>query len=1051
MRRLIPLLVLPLLAACSSPEGLRVTPDGEGPLVTVDWDAEPLPDLPFPNDLATRPDPTSPTGLRLNISLVADTHHQSEDREKLNKLSGWGIFQPITVGFRALLDLDDLAERHANDKRSGDARLDNDAFFVVDVTEGSPTFGQAAPIDIGEGRFPMDVWGPQRYFENDTRATEPSVVFDTINEDLNGNGVLDWGEDTDNDGVLDVQNTLPADAEDVYANLLSWYERETNTVIIRPAVPLREKTTYAVVVTERVKGMDGSPVRSPWQFVHHTRQTEALRPLAETLPDLGLSMDDVAFTWAFTTGEVTQELVDIRRGFDGEGPLGWLDAAIPKGIQSADVMHAREEVDVHNLPVPTLMQALELVGEIASPLIIDNYNAFGGRVVGGSFITPDFLVDKDDGGRDDSEEVFDIDLGAGTAVYQQREVKFTCILPNEDQGQAPYDVVMWGHGYGSSRFEFATFVWAVNRIGKAACSFDFPGHGIDVGGDYLELIEEVLTGLDLLPFLTHLQDNRSRDLDNDGEAQSGGDQWSADAFHTRDQVRQAVVDWMAMSRSLFDCGNGVMSRDGDGGAAMSCDWDGDDVPDIGGPGAKLYIAGGSLGGINASVAAGVMPEVTAFIPVVSGAGLLDVGLRSDIGGALEAMVGRLVTPMFIGRPQEDGSIDVIQIVNSVTKMRELHIANVPDWPAGGKVVVENIDNEIVREGYIPTDGRFRIHIPADGARASEKRQLSNMPEAGAVGLTPYTVPNNEGLGDRFRVRLQTAEGEDLVVLEQFERDVLFEGVTYTAGSPIVAGAYGSGYTRATPSVRRVASLFSAILEPGDPVAYSPMHFLRPSEQLGGRPANVLHMPNTGDNIVSINTGMTQARAMGLIGNDEDDPRYGMSTDHWLIDRRVVHGIEERGPYVCNDGNPCLFDADDLDGDIDPFDEPSDAPLRAMVETTSGVSGMRIGYPEPGGNHGVPMPDPTQEFQPVVYLVSLVAGYVLNDGTYIPDESCMIDMSCDWLPPLPGDSQPPGDDDDDSAAGDDDDSAAGDDDDDSAAGDDDDSAAGDDDDSATGGN
>ena len=30
----------------------------------------------------------------------------------------------------------------------------------------------------------------------------------------------------------------------------------------------------------------------------------------------------------FTTGEVTQELVDIRRGFDGEGPLGWLDAVI---------------------------------------------------------------------------------------------------------------------------------------------------------------------------------------------------------------------------------------------------------------------------------------------------------------------------------------------------------------------------------------------------------------------------------------------------------------------------------------------------------------------------------------------------------------------------------------------------------------------------------------------------------------------------------------------------------------------------------------------------
>ena len=151
------------------------------------------------------------------------------------------------------------------------------------------------------------------------------------------------------------------------------------------------------------------------------------------------------------------------------------------------------------------------------------------------------------------------------------------------------------------------------------------------------------------------------------------------------------------------------------------------------------------------------------------------------------------------------------------------------------------------------------------------------------------------------MRLQTAEGEDVVVLDTFETDVLHEGVTMSAGSPLVAGSYGSGYIRSTPEVRRVASLFSAILEPGDPVAYSPLHFLRPAEALGGQAANVLHMPNTGDNIVSINTGITQARAMGLIGNEEDDPRYGMSVDHWLIEKKVVQGIEDRGPYICNDG------------------------------------------------------------------------------------------------------------------------------------------------------
>ena len=32
---------------------------------------------------------------------------------------------------------------------------------------------------------------------------------------------------------------------------MTWYERETNTLIIRPVVPLREETRYAVVLTER--------------------------------------------------------------------------------------------------------------------------------------------------------------------------------------------------------------------------------------------------------------------------------------------------------------------------------------------------------------------------------------------------------------------------------------------------------------------------------------------------------------------------------------------------------------------------------------------------------------------------------------------------------------------------------------------------------------------------------------------------------------------------------------------------------------------------------
>jgi hypothetical protein len=1013
MVRLLPLILL--LSSCApAPEGLRATPDGTGPLVTVDWDAEPLPELPFPNDLATIPDPSSPTGLRLNISLVAETHEQAETREKLNHLSGWGVYAPITVGFDAPLDLDNLYARHAGDRKIGPSRLIDDAMFVIDVTPGSPTFGQPASLDLGEGRFPMDVWNPARYFANDTRSEEPSIVFDTVDEDLDGDGVLDWGEDTDNDGVLDTPNVYPEGAPDHFADLLGWYERESNTLIARPVLPLREATTYAVVVTERMTGLDGQPVRSPWDQVHHLRQSEALAPLPSVLGPLGLDIEDVAFTWSFTTGSVTEELVQIRQGIHGEGPLGWLEAEIPSGIRTAAVLHSRANEDPHKLPLEPLIGALELIGEIGEDNIIaQNYRAFGDCVVGGTFTTPDFLVDKDDEGRDDSEEYFVLDLAKGTAEVAPRDVTFTCILPNDAVAEPPYDVVIWGHGYGSSRFEFSSFVWAMNRIGKAACSFDFPSHGLDIGGDTLDLANQALDGLHMLEFLDHLRDSRARDLDNDGEVDSGGDQWSADAFHTRDQVRQATVDWAQFIKSLQECGTGTMVRDGDGAAAMTCDWDGDGAPDIGGPAAKYYIAGGSLGGINASVAAPVLVDVTAFVPVVSGAGLLDIALRSDIGGALEAMDGRLMSPILIGRPA-GGGMAVSQLVTSVTHMRDLPIGTLSAEQlarvAGGKVIIDNLATGVSHEGYVHPDGTFRVSIAADGLRPADKAHLAGIPAQGAISSTEdYRVPGNEGLGDRLRVRFESVEfvdgepvftPEPALTMDRFASDVLHEGVTMPAGSPLIAGSYGSGYIRSTPDVRKVATVFSAILEPGDPIAYSPMMFERPFEALGGQPVNVLHMPNTGDNIVSINTGIAQARAMGLVRNDVVDPRYGMSVDQWLVARRVVHGIEQRGPYVCSDGQPCLFDADDLDEGINPYGEPSDEPLRLTVETSRGASGMRIGYPQETGSHGFDQPDPDAPFQPIVYVASLIASYIHFDGQQIPDDLCMADLSCPWLTPMP---------------------------------------------------
>ena len=411
----------------------------------------------------------------------------------------------------------------------------------------------------------MDVARTDRYFANDTRADQPSVVFDTVDEDLNGNGILDWGEDTDNDGVLDVPNVYPANG-DPRENLLDWYEQETHTLLMRPVVPLREETRYAVVLTNRLVDASGEPVRSPWEWVHHTRHTQALSPLEEALPDLGLSMEDVAFAWVFTTGRVTGDLVDIRRGLYGDGPFFDLAGHFPAGVNDASELHAIEGQDPYLLPINVIIEQLVNLGLIegeGGDTVIENFDAFASHIVGGSFITPNFLTDHDqdevDDGNNTADERFDIDMASGQWIAEDERVTFTCVLPKETEDiHPPYDVAIFGHGYGSSRFEAFTFKWAFTRLGMALVPSISRSWALRFTTDFL-LAKGLLTPLGLGPFLDHLLDARYRDLDNDGIADSVR-QWSANAAHTRDMVRQAAVDWVQMVRSFRACGGYAQSR-----------------------------------------------------------------------------------------------------------------------------------------------------------------------------------------------------------------------------------------------------------------------------------------------------------------------------------------------------------------------------------------------------------------------------------------------------------------------------------------------------------
>ncbi|MCO4763134.1 MAG: hypothetical protein KC502_16575, partial [Myxococcales bacterium] len=261
-------LVLP--ACVENPvTGIAPTPEGTGAKVNFDSFHKPLPEIPLPNDFATRYDASSPTGRRINASLVAPTVWEAKTRANLDKISGWGTLAPISVSFDAPLDVENIITRHAD--RYAPA---NDVLLVVDITKGSPDFCKPMPFDIGQDLFPIAL-DRADYYPDDPRGHLSQLVFEEVEEDLNGNGKLDPGEDTDMDGVLDHPNWR----SDKDKTILKFYERETNTLIAKPVMPLREATTYAVVLTKNLLDAKGQPIRSPFGYVNHTSQTHALQPL----------------------------------------------------------------------------------------------------------------------------------------------------------------------------------------------------------------------------------------------------------------------------------------------------------------------------------------------------------------------------------------------------------------------------------------------------------------------------------------------------------------------------------------------------------------------------------------------------------------------------------------------------------------------------------------------------------------------------------------------------------------------------------------------------
>lgn len=834
------------------PDGLKRTPscDGEECPASVRFDLyhKPLPDIPLPNDAAMWPDPTSRTGLRVNASTVAPTNIEAVAREKFDTLEGWGTYAPITVGFdrrnpedpRPAIDLENVIARHQGD----DYELDDDAIYVVNLSTGIP-----AVMDVGEGAFQYVVREKHKYWRNDSRRLEQNLMWDTADETIDpatgqrdqkrlsgGMPIYKPEWDTDFDGVLDRPNLIDPDAcpnqvdvmldptreverdQCVTDKLLTFYERETDTLLLRPLVPLQEKTQYAVVITDRMLDADGKPVRSPFDFVYHPAQEEGIARLEDHLSNADLAsyygdiggkgLKHVAFAWTFTTQPVTEDLRVIRDGLYGKGPLAGLAKQFPAEAEAARaagkvtleaLTEGAEEPDgwekdpkcaqvVDHYYIIRFDVVKDTLRELAAQgfgfdgptldVLIESFNAID-HIMVGTFQSP-FFISGGPKGKDPNAS-FNMDFATGEGELHTDTVQFMLTVPKETATRKqPFPVAYYGHGYTSSSIESLGFAGWMAAHGVATVGMNATFHGLELGETELNLARGLFATACEAPFGSAMLQNRARDLDGDGSYDSGGDYWTSYLFHTRDVVRQSAVDLLQMFRVFksFD-GKTLSPQDLDRNGSLddlAGDFDHNGVPDVGGPDVEFYAWGQSLGGILAPFVAALDPQVVAAAPTAGSGGLLDVGSRTFQGGAFEGIYLRNFGPLIAGVPAQEfydqnkqnetacteDQVSLRFVVVDVNDDAEAEFHCIDKSliaQEGGTVLVTNGGNGEVRCARMDKDGRFRIGIPSS---LGDRLEVQVYDQPDVVDSYDGETGCNITVGDDHRVALIHSWGKGTV-------------------------------------------------------------------------------------------------------------------------------------------------------------------------------------------------------------------------------------------------------------------------------------------------
>ncbi len=532
------------------------------------------------------------------------------------------------------------------------------------------------------------------------------------------------------------------------------------------------------------------------------------------------------------------------------------------------------------------------------------------HLVLGSYKSP-FLIEGGPQGTDPNA-AFDLNFVSGEGQETFDTVQFFLVVPKETaEHKQPFDVDIYGHGYTGNLTELLLYAGNMAQHGLATIGINAVGHGLYLDSSTSFLARGLLGGVCAAPLVDALTATRARDLNNDGFPDSGADFWSSYLFHTRDGVRQSVLDHIQLVRIMrsFGTPTGKMicqnAKTGwdmpatdacdvnhDGKPEIAGDFDGDGKPDLGGPNATYGTWGESLGGILSGIHGAIDSAVSTAVPGSGGGGLTDIGIRSFQGGVVEAVLLRLWGPLLVTVPSSArpactvASVDGDQctvcgkdefslrwVMPNLNGTGELEIRCLSkDDITDATWFVTNTANDQVKCVTPSDDGLLRVGIPAsigDEVRIDVfKGKHQVVDYASCKSKLSESTPSRLTIDTYGKGRVPSG-AMNAIETESCESTTCgtFQGHFFGDGSPLTAPAEGYGQIRQTPDFRRFIQLAQAALEPGDPVSFAPYYSIKAmTDPFGQRlpPHALLTLDTIGDMNVPLNSGIAFARAAGAL-------------------------------------------------------------------------------------------------------------------------------------------------------------------------------------------